>query len=91
MGYTNRTADFQEVIKSKQGLTPPAKRRKLTTEVDPRDTFGKRYVEEAYIIVRPTVLRVPIPTTDTFFPVEPHKRSNAGVEQRSAALPHRRF
>lgn len=52
MGYTDRTADFREVVKSKHGSTPPAKRRKLTTEVDPRDTFGKRYVEEAYIVVR---------------------------------------
>ncbi|KAG8218747.1 hypothetical protein J3R82DRAFT_4418 [Butyriboletus roseoflavus] len=51
MGYTDRTADFRQVIKLNQGLPPPAKRRKLATEVDPRDTFGKRYVEEAYIIL----------------------------------------
>lgn len=53
MGYTDRTADFREAIKSKQNLFSPSKRRKLATEVEPRDTFGKRYVQEAYIIVRP--------------------------------------
>jgi len=51
MGHTDRTADFWKVIKSKQGLTPPAKRRKVGTEIEPRDTFGKRYMEEAYIIL----------------------------------------
>lgn len=60
MGYTDRTADFRQVIKLNQGLSPPAKRRKLATEVDPRDAFGKRYVEEAYTIVR-RLSRVPNP------------------------------
>ena len=59
MGYTDRTADFREAVKSKQDSAPPAKRRKLTTEVEPRDTFGKRYVQEAYIIVCP-LTRLPI-------------------------------
>lgn len=90
MGHTDRTADFWQVIKSKQGLTPPAKRRKVATEIEPRDTFGKRYVEEAYIIVCP-LFQVPLPTFDTPFPAEPHQRSNAGVKQHSTALPQHRF
>ena len=90
MGHTDRTADFWQVIKSKQGLTPPAKRRKVATEIEPRDTFGKRYMEEAYIIVRP-LFQVPLPIFDMTSPAEPHKCSNAGVEQHSAALPQRRF
>lgn len=67
MGYTDRTADLREIIKLKQGLTLPAKRRKLATEEDPRDTFGKRYVEEAYTIVR-QLSQVPTPTTDNVLP-----------------------
>lgn len=53
MGYTDRTADFREASKLKQDFSPPAKRRKSTTEAEPRDTFGKRFLQEAYIIVRP--------------------------------------
>lgn len=90
MGHTDRTADFRQVIKSKQGLTPPAKRRKLATEIEPHGIFGKRYMEEAYIIVR-RLFQVPIPTVNTIFPAEPRKRSNAGIKQHSAALPQRRF
>lgn len=86
MGHTDRTQDFRQVIKSKQGPTFPVKRRKLATEIEPRDTFGKRYVEEAYIIVRP-LYQLPIHAIDTFFPVKPHKCFDAGVEQHSAALP----
>ncbi|KAF8138583.1 snare protein syntaxin 18/UFE1 [Boletus edulis] len=51
MGHIDRTQDFRQVLQSKQGLTPPVKRRKLAAESEPRDTFGKRYVEEAYIIL----------------------------------------
>ncbi|KAG9317564.1 snare protein syntaxin 18/UFE1 [Chiua virens] len=51
MGYNDRTADFQEAVRSKQNLVSSAKRRKLSTDVEPRDTFGKRYLEEAYIIL----------------------------------------
>lgn len=53
MGYIDRTADFREAIKLKQDLTHSPKRRKLIAEAEPRDTFGKQYVQEAYIIVRP--------------------------------------
>lgn len=53
MGHIDRTQDFRQVVQSKQGLTPPAKRRKVASETESRDTFGKRFVEEAYIIVRP--------------------------------------
>lgn len=79
MGHTDRTQDFRQVIQSKQGSTPPAKRRKLATENEPRDTFGKRYMEEAYIIVRPS-FQVSLPTIDATFSAEPHKCSHAGVE-----------
>jgi hypothetical protein len=53
MGFTNRTADFKDVLRAKQSAIPQPKRRKTSPVQDGPDSnvFGKQYLEEAYTIV----------------------------------------
>jgi len=53
MGFTNRTADFKDILQAKQSAVPQAKRRKASHAQDEpsSNVFGKQYLEEAYTVV----------------------------------------
>jgi syntaxin 18 len=62
MPFTDRTEDFRQFVNEKQKKIPEPKREKISrsgNDEDRQNVLGKKYVAEAYIIVRHDLLHSP--------------------------------